>query len=67
MTPGDLDGFVPWFFDEFLPPLIPWIVVIAIVVSIIVWVLTFWLGAKAVRRLRNWLRERRARKKIRRG
>lgn len=44
-----LDGFLPWFFGVFLPPLMPLVVAITIAVSIV-----FWSTVIVVARRRLW-------------
>lgn len=45
-----MSTFMEWFFNEFLPPLMPWIVGIAIVIEIAFWVFVVlgagWVGKK---------------------
>lgn len=49
--------FWPWFWNEFLPPILPWVVGIAIAVEILFWVAVIlgagWLGKKILRRARR--------------
>lgn len=32
-----MSHFLPWFFEEFLPPLMPAVVIVAVVIEILFW------------------------------
>lgn len=55
---GSLDGFVPWFFSDFLPPILPWVLGIAVLVSATFWSFVVIGGMRLTRR---WIARRRAR------
>lgn len=52
-----MSEFIPWFLDEFLPPILPWITLFAIVIEIVFWVAVLfgvrWLGKKILSRHRR--------------
>lgn len=53
----NLEGFIPWFLSEFLPPAMPWVIAIAVVVSIAFWGSVVFGGVHLVRRWRQaWRR-----------
>ncbi len=50
---------MPWFFDEFLPPLMPLITAVAIILEVIFWGLVL-LGVGALgRKFVRWRKKRR--------
>jgi len=52
-----MNDFFPWFFEEFLPPLMPVIVAVAIVIEVVFWATLAlgagWLGKKILQRRRR--------------